>query len=352
MEGANTSMHSSSSSTCRTVSSVAAAGLAAAVILFFTQQPTALGQSPQNSSNQQNGGILENRLPSTNAQGTMVTVPEDFANLKLAPGFLLNVQVYGESDFSGPVRVDNAGNITLPFLKPVHVAGDTLAEAQAKVAEKFQGEGILKNPQITIDVQQFATTTATVLGEVQSPGKVELLAPHNMLDVIGLAGGETSLAGNLVELKHVDASAHLQSSTYHYSRGSNGDAIRDVMVAPGDTVIVKRAGIVYVLGAVNRPGGYAMQEDGELNVAQAISMAQGMALQAKTGALRVVRHNSEGQSIDVPVSYKEMMNGKQVPPSLSAGDIVYVPISKTKAVLSASTSLIGQTTAATIYAVH
>jgi len=65
-----------------------------------------------------------------------------------------------------------------------------------------------------------------------------------------------------------------------------------------------------------------------------------------------VRHNSEGQSIEVPVSYKEMMNGKQVPPSLSAGDIVYVPISKTKAVLSASTSLIGQTTAATIYAVH
>jgi polysaccharide export outer membrane protein len=282
----------------------------------------------------------------------MITVPEDFANLKLAPGFLLAVQVYGESDFSGPTRVDNAGNITLPFLKPVHVAGDTLAEAQEKVEEKFQKEGILKNPQVTIDVEQFATTTATVLGEVQSPGKVELLAPHSMMQVIGLAGGESSLAGNEVELKHANGSAGVLTTSYHYSRGSNGDAIRDVMVSPGDTVIVKRAGIVYVLGAVNRPGGYAMQEDGELNVAQAISMAQGMALQAKTGALRVVRHNSDGLLIEVPVSYKGMMDGKQVPPSLAPGDIVYVPISKAKAVLSASTSLIGQTTAATIYAVH
>ena len=59
-----------------------------------------------------------------------MSVPEDFASLKLAPGFLLNVLVYDEPDFSGPTRVDNEGNINVPFLKPVHVGGDTVAQAK------------------------------------------------------------------------------------------------------------------------------------------------------------------------------------------------------------------------------
>jgi polysaccharide export outer membrane protein len=124
------------------------------------------------------------------------------------------------------------------------------------------------------------------------------------------------------------------------------------MVHPGDTVIVKRAGIVYVLGAVNRPGGYPMQEDGKLNVAQAISMAMGLAMQARTSGLRVVKHGEDGKLIDVPVSYNRMMDGKDVPMELEAGDIVYVPVSKVKAVFNTSSSLIGQTASATIYTMH
>jgi protein involved in polysaccharide export with SLBB domain len=95
-----------------------------------------------------------------------------------------------------------------------------------------------------------------------------------------------------------------------------------------------------------------MQESGELNVAEAISLAQGLALQAKVGALRVVQHHADGQLVEVPVSYKRIMDGKEEPMQLAAGDIVYVPISKVKSVFTASSSLIGQTTAATIYTVH
>ena len=284
------------------------------------------------------------------AQSPLMTVPEDFAGLKLAPGFLLSIQVYDEPDLSTHVRVDNDGNIYLPFLKMLHVGGDTVAQAQRRIEDKFRGEGILKNPQITIDVEQFATTSVTVMGEVANPGKVELLAPHNLLDVVGMTGGETTLAGNEIEVKRPNEDGDgTTSKTYHYSRGDDGSAIRGVMVRPGDTVIVKRAGIVYVLGAVNRPGGYAMQESGELNVAQAISLAQGLVMQAKVNGLRVVQHDSNGNPVEVPVSYNKIMDGKEKPLQLAAGDIVYVPISKTKAVLSSTTTLIGQTAAATIY---
>jgi polysaccharide export outer membrane protein len=150
-------------------------------------------------------------------------------------------------------------------------------------------------------------------------------------------------------LKRIDAAPGESSTVYKYSKGSNGDSIRNVMVHPGDTVIVRRSGVVYVLGAVNRPGGYPMQEDGKLNVAQAISMAQGLAMQAKTGGLRVVRHGNDGQLQDLPVSYNHMMEGKEVPMTLQAGDIVYVPVSKVKAMFSTSSSLIGETASAAIY---
>lgn len=287
-------------------------------------------------------------VPGSNGQTPMVTVPEDFATLTLGPGYLLNVQVYDEPDLSGATRVDTEGNISLPFLGTIHVTGQTLPQTQMAIEQKFKDKGILKNPQVTINIEQFATRSATVLGEVENPGRVELLAPHNLLDVIGLAGGETALAGNEVEVKHAEA-AGAKQAVYHYSRNSDGDSIRHVMVQPGDTVIVKRAGIVYVLGAVNRPGGYAMQEDGELNVAQAISLAQGLAMQAKTSGLRVVKHGADGQLVEVSVPYNKMMDGKEAPLNLAAGDIVYVPVSKVKAVFSTGSSLIGQTTAATIY---
>ena len=113
--------------------------------------------------------------------------------------------------------------------------------------------------------------------------------------------------------------------------------------------MVKRAGVVYVLGAVNRPGGYTMQENGELNVAQAISLAQGLVMQAKVNGLRVVQHDAKGNPVEIPVSYNKIMEGKEKPLQLAAGDIVYVPISKTKAILSSTTTLIGQTAAASIY---
>lgn len=336
----------------RTIAAIVATSVVALAAFALAPVPAAYAQGSTTITNGSSAAGMPSRsAPGTNAQNPLITVPEDFANLQLAPGFLLNIQVYGEPDLSQHVRVDSGGDISLPFLKSLHVGGGTIAQAQDKIQQKFRDQGILKNPQVNIDVEQFPTTSATVIGEVQFPGRVELLAPHNLLEVIGLAGGETTLAGNEVELRRAGASDK-DATTYHYSRDSNGDTVRSVMVSPGDTVIVKRAGVVYVLGAVNRPGGYAMQEDGELNVAQAISMAQGLSLQARVGALRVVKHGPEGQLLDVAVSYNRIMNGKEVPMSLAAGDIVYVPVSHLKTFFTSSTSLIGQTAAASIYVVR
>jgi polysaccharide export outer membrane protein len=331
----------------RSILQAAAVGIVSAAFVLAYAPANAQTNQPNTAPNAAPTLTLRPQNTAT-SQAPLMTVPEDFAGLKLSPGFLLNVQVYDEPDLSAHVRVDKDGNINLPFLKTIHIGGDTVAQAREKIEDKFHNGGILKNPQITIEVEQFATTSVTVMGEVQNPGKVELLAPHSLLDVIGMTGGETTLAGNEIEVKRpVDGA--MESTTYHYSRGGDLSSIRDVMVNPGDTVIVKRAGIVYVLGAVNRPGGYAMQESGELDVAQAVSLAQGLVMQAKVSGLRVVKHGPDGKPVEIPVSYNKIMDGKEKPIQLAAGDIVYVPISKTKAVFSATTGLLGQVTAASIY---
>ncbi len=284
------------------------------------------------------------------AGSSLTAVPEDFSDLKLAPGFLLDVQVYDDPQLSTQVRVDKEGNISMPFIGNVHVSGETVAVAQHTIQDRLQEAEILTNPQVTVNVQQYTASNVTVLGEVQAPGRLQLLAAHPLLDVLGMAGGETNLAGDTIEIKHPGSSGPV-SSSYKYARNSPGNSIRDVMVNPGDTVVVERAGIVYVFGAVNRPGGYVMQEDGSLNVAQAISLALGTTLQAKVGDLRVVRRSADGRVQDIPVSYKDISDGKEKPLQLEAEDIVYVPVSKVKSIFTAGSTIIGQTASASIYAV-
>ena len=313
------------------------------------QQPSAAAEAGSASSLPLNQP--PNRQLGSPATGALTAVPDDFANLKLTPGFLLNIQVYGDPELSTQSRVDKEGNISMPFIGSVHVGDSTIAEAQTQIQDKLRSGEILTNPQVTVNVEQYAASNVTVLGEVQSPGRIQLLAPHSLLDVIGMAGGETNLAGNLVQVKHANADGTTSSQNYTYTRSSNGDTIRNVDVHPGDTVIVVRAGIVYVLGAVNRPGGYVMQEDGSLNVAQALSLALGTSLQAKISELRVVRHEPDGQLKDIPVSYNGIMKGKERPMQLQAEDIVYVPVSKVKAVFTSGASIVGQTASASIFAV-
>lgn len=291
------------------------------------------------------------RTSSAAASSPLTSVPDDFSDLRLAPGFYLNVAVYDEPEFNTHVRVDEKGDISLPLVGSIHVAGKTIAEAQNDIQNRFRTAQILKDPQVTLNVEQYVSSSITVLGEVQSPGRIQLLAPHSLLDVIGMAGGETNLAGDTIQVE-TPAENGNTFHVYHYTRGREENEVRNVLVKPGDIVTVKRAGVVYVLGAVNRPGGYVMQEDGALNVAQAISLAMGTSMQARIGGIRVVRHDQNGNLKEIPVPYKDIVSGKDKPLQLEAEDIVYVPVSKLKSVFTAGSTIVAQAGAATIYAVR
>jgi len=296
----------------------------------YTPAPKVGGQGTFETApgpNATDSPTLKHRLPA------LTPVPEDFANLKIAPGFLLSMEVYDTPEYSLELRVDPNGDVSLPLAGKVHLADLTLSAASEKLATALRDGKILNDPRVNLNIEEYAGSEVTVLGEVRNPGRVEMLAPRHLDDVIAMAGGETEFAGKTVEIRHA-AGTEPRSVVVEYSRSVDNHILSDTVVRPGDTVTVKRAGIVYVLGAVSRPGGYIMQEDGNLDVTQAIALAYGTTMAASTGSMRLIRKKDDGMVQEIPIDYHAIVKGKIPPPHLQAEDVIYVPVSKAKVILA------------------
>ncbi len=278
----------------------------------------------------------------------LTMVPPDFADLKLAPGFLLSLDVLDDPDFEGDYRVDQQGDLALPILGIVHVGGETASEARSQIQDRLLKDGILKAPQVNLTVLEYSATEVTILGEVTSPGRYPLFAPRSLTDVLALAGGTTVAAGNEIRITRAGKGAH--TDLIRFSKATGADVVQDTIVNPGDTVQVMRAGIVYVLGAVNRPGGYVMQEDGTMTALEAISSANGTTLSASVGNIYLLRRERDGSVVRIELPLNRMQRGKSADMQLRPTDILYVPNSKVKSALTSSQGVLAAATSATIYA--
>jgi polysaccharide export outer membrane protein len=297
-------------------------------------------------------GTASPNLRSGPAPGTgPIILPRDFSHLRIEPGDLLRVAVYDAPELSDTYRVDPVGQLTFPLCGKVAVAGRSATDAAKVLETALENEQILIHPQVTVDIEQYAAHFVTVLGEVNSPGRVTVIAPTSLSEILAQVGGLTGLAGTRIKIRHGadDAAAEEDEP---YSRSDSNQRTGSILIEPGDTILVPRAGIVYVLGAVYHPGGYVMQEDGKLNVAEALAMSGGTLLTAKSNGLRVIRRGPEGKIAELPLSYEGIAQGTETPLELRAQDIVYVPMSKIKATLADATSILSAATSAAIYSIH
>jgi polysaccharide export outer membrane protein len=304
-------------------------------------QPATSGASTGSSSSAKTGLA---------GQGAGPTVlPKDFSQLRIEPGDLLSVSVYDTPELTDAYRVDPRGDLQLPLCDKVKVQGLTTPEVARLLEATLKQDQVLIRPQVSVDVQQYAGQYVTVLGEVLGPGRVTVIAPTKLSDILAQVGGVTAIAGAHIKIRHGEDDSAPEEDV-PYSRSESNQQGESVLVRPGDTIVVPRAGIVYVLGAVTKPGGYMMQEDGKLNVAEALALSGGTLLLAKTGALRVIRRNADGSVLDFALSYDGIVKGTQTPLELQAQDIVYVPMSKAKVFGTTGISIIEQATLATVYA--
>jgi polysaccharide export outer membrane protein len=270
-------------------------------------------------------------------------------SLLISPGDELHISVLDMPELEQTPRVTDAGDVPVQGIGNVRVVNMTPSEAASAIHDRYLSAHFLNHPQVSVVVDQYATQEVTLIGEVKTPGAFPIATPRPILDVIALGGGLSDDADRdiLIE-RHGD-----QSHPIHYNVNNDAErAIKEqVLVNPGDTVVVAKAGIVYVLGDVNRPGGYTMSNNqSRISLLEALSIAGGPARTAKLGHARLIRKVDHSET---QISLGDIQKGKQPDFPLAPGDILYVPFSYAKNLLiTSSAGIAGAAGAAAIYSAH
>ena len=220
----------------------------------------------------------------------------DGASYIVGPGDVLAVHVFYEPQLSGSFRVDNDGYFGYPFLGRVNAGGRTVSAIGALLKEKLS-EGYLRNPQVTVDVEQFRSQSVFVMGEVRTPGKYILSGSITLLDALAQAGSPTPAAGAEILILHPTAGT-AEGPTLPNQRDAevmrvnlreieDGRLSRNMTIRDGDTIFVPKAERFFVIGLVRNPGSYVLERN--MTVLQAISTAGGISERGSNRRLKIVR---------------------------------------------------------------
>lgn len=235
---------------------------------------------------------------------------------------VLAIDVFNQPQLKGNFAVDTDGTFTFPFIGRVTASGLTLRQLEEELKTRL-ANGFLKNPQVSVSVEQYRSQRVFVIGEVRAPGSYALTGDMSLIEALARAGSATPDAGGEAlivrphqnkpssgplmptpdaEVVHVDLK-ELQS----------GKMSQNVPLQDGDTIFVPRAELVYISGQVRNPGSYSLQRG--MTVLQALSLAGGITDRGASNRIKVIR----------------MVNGKRTERKITledtvlAGDTLVVP---------------------------
>jgi polysaccharide export outer membrane protein len=271
--------------------------------------------------------------------------------IKLGPGDLVEVGVYGVPELTTKARVSNDGDLYLPLIDYVHVGDLSLEESQKLIEKRLDDGGYVKNPHVTIFVNDYASQGVTLMGEIGKPGIYPVLGDRKLFDLFSAAGGLTDRASRTVSITRRNRPDNPE--LLHLARNLTDKPESNIRVWPGDTIEIFRAPIVYIVGDVGRPSGLLV-DNGSLTVLQAIALAGGPNRTAKLNGTRIIRKsNGPNGMTETVVPLKKMLQAKAPDVPLQANDILFVPVSGAKVVTArAVETAMALTTAVAIYAVH
>jgi len=358
-------------------------------------------------------------------------VPHDYI---IGSGDTISIDVYDVKELSRDVRVSQTGTIGLPLI-PVRlqVKGLTETQAEQKIAEVLQANGLVSHPEVSVSVKDRKSKPITVVGAVPHPMVYQAERPVTLLEVLAEAGGVSPDAGDtaivtrptsepmdtsqapaisnedvipppaqdvipppsspnnnasdsggsfvgpaqavtgVAPLKPapttnfpsaevagkdapVPAMPPVLSNTITVNLNElmeSGDPINNIILQAGDIVTVPHAGIVYVLGAVGKPGGFVLANDrAQMTTLKMLALAGGLNLTAKSDHAVIIRRDRQGQQHEQTVDLKKVVQRKAEDVRLEASDILYVPDSRAKKVLyKAGEAAIGIGTGVALYRV-
>ncbi|MFI5118654.1 MAG: polysaccharide biosynthesis/export family protein [Terriglobales bacterium] len=249
------------------------------------------------------------------------------SNVKLGVGDLIEITVFGVPDLTTKTRISGSGDLYLPLIDYVHVADLTTDEAQAVIQKRLEDGGFVRGPHVSIFVDESASQSITLLGEVNHPGPYPAIGERRLFDLISAAGGLNDRAGRIVTIERRGNPG--QKLQLQLSSNLAEDTENNVEVLPGDTIIVSRAGVVYVVGDVQHPSGFMIEDTG-LSVLKALALAGGSTRTSSLSRSRILRQTPNGIQ-EIPVNLKKVLYAKAPDMALVKGDVLFVPGSSAKA---------------------
>jgi polysaccharide export outer membrane protein len=248
-------------------------------------------------------------------------------DLRLYPGDLIVVHLYPTTDYSPTVRVSLDGSVQLPLIGTVRVQGLTLPEAEKLIADKLITAGMYRNPQVSLQLTESPNQIATVIGEVHAV--VPIIGQSRLLDVLTAAGGLPATASHTITIhrRGVDQAIVVDLGSDPMSSEKS-----NIPIFAGDTIVVARTGVVYLLGAFKNVGAVPLEQNSPLTLIKAATLAGGPGYEGKTADLRLIRTIGNNRTV-VHVDIKRVINGKDPDPVLQADDIVFLPNSLMKSAI-------------------
>jgi polysaccharide biosynthesis/export protein len=272
----------------------------------------------------------------------VIASPGDDA--RIGPDDLLDVGVFEAPEMNRTVRVSAAGEVSFELFGSVHAAGLTPRQLESVLQEMLR-RSYMKDPHVSVFVHEWHSHSVSVLGAVKSPGVLQIQGTKSLIEVLSLAQGLADDAGNTVLVTH--AADVLESGFPNGSSSSpptdeinlwkllnSPDSRLNVTIRSGDIIKVSRAGIVYVVGEVNRPGGFMLQNNENMSVLQAIALAQGLTHTSAISRARIIRTDeASGKRAEIPMNLGKILAGKSTDMFLQPKDVVFVPNNAAKSAL-------------------
>jgi polysaccharide biosynthesis/export protein len=246
----------------------------------------------------------------------------------ISAGDLLDISEFHTPEFHSTVRVSSTGTVKLPMVEEVRVEGMDELQAGKAIAESLVARGMLNHPQVSVLITAFVGQDVSVLGEVARPGVYAYTMHHRLYDLISAASGLGPMAGATANIYHrgdPNTPHPVPLTQDAIEAGSD----RNPELAAGDTVQVSRAGLVYVVGDVIRPGGFTADPTQEFTVLKALSLAWGPTQNAAVQRAILIREQKGGRTVTT-LNLKRMLRGQDPDQPILDHDILFVPDSAVK----------------------
>lgn len=191
---------------------------------------------------------------------------------QLGAGDKVRITVFKHADMETEIRVSASGTISMPLIGQVELRGLDERAAERLIAKRLSDGGFVREPQVTLSVEEYASRQASVLGFVNQPGKYVIPRGARVVDLIALAGGVSATGDDRVVVTRPDAGDAVEIDLIPIVEA--GVQEQNQEITDNDVLYVPPMRKFYIYGAVENPGAYRLERD--MTVMQAVSVAGGL----------------------------------------------------------------------------